>query len=362
MRRHLARALGIVLVVAGPTLAAVDMTGAWSICADCRIGGVCDPTSSPTTADTWTVTQTGSTLDVQSTFLGPFHGTIDSSSGAFGWDPPPANLVGVDAVATFSTFAGTFDSTLENGSVIGARQCDPMAPACDDGSSCTDDTCVSTTVGTCTDVAPTNVCVNTQNGTCSTTTTTSSTTSTTTTLLPAGDHPVTGSRLILKKSSSGRETLIFVTKDPSVYVPTFGAADDPTLAASQVTLYAPGATSPDLDVPGVVGKPGWLTKPAPPTYQFKNSFAPNGISVVRIVKLRAGKGLKIVARETGLAMTQPLGAVGILWSLPCSSFPNCSYVCAHFDAASVRKDVPPIFIARTSPAPPNCAASTLHAP
>jgi hypothetical protein len=362
MRRRLAYALGIILTISGPARAVIDMTGTWAVCADCRIGGVCDPFSSPTDAGTWVFTQTGSTLDVHSNELGfDFHGTIDSATGAFSWAPPPSNLIGVAAVATFSTFDGAYDSTLQSGSLIGARTCNPMAPACDDGTSCTDDACVSIMLGTCTDVPPSNVCVNTQNGTCSTTTTSSTTSSTTTSLLPADQHPVTGSKLVLKKSSSGRETLIFVSKDPTVYVAAFGGVDDPTLAPSGIELFTPNASSPSLDIPAVVGKPGWTTKPAPPTYQFKNSFAPSGISAVRFVKLRAGKGVKIVARATGLSMTQPLGAVGILWTLP-SPIGQYNTICAHFGAASVKKDVPPIFIARTSPAPLNCIVGTLRAP
>jgi hypothetical protein len=37
-------------------------------------------------------------------------------------------------------------------------------------------------------------------------------------------------------------------------------------------------------------------------------------------------------------------------------------ICAHFGAASIRRDTPPIFIAGPSPAPQNCHASTLRAP
>jgi hypothetical protein len=218
---------------------------------------------------------------------------------------------------------------------------------------------VSTTIGTCTDVPPSNVCVNTQNGLCTTTTTPGTTT--TTTLLPPDQHPVTGAKLLMKKSSSGRETLIFVTKDPAVYVPAFGAPDDPTLGGAHIDVYTATGVSSGLNVPAGVGKPGWQTKPAPPTYQFKNSFAPSGISVVRAVKLRAGKGLKIVAREIGLPMTQPLGAVGLVWTTP-SSIGAANRVCAHFGAATVTKDVPPVFKARNAPAPANCNLETLQQP
>jgi hypothetical protein len=94
-----------------------------------------------------------------------------------------------------------------------------MAPACDDGDACTDDTCVTATLGTCTDDPAQSYCTFTPNGSCVTTTTTSSTTTTT---MPFGQHPMSGQKLVIKRSASGRQTLIFVTKDPAAYVPAIG--------------------------------------------------------------------------------------------------------------------------------------------
>jgi hypothetical protein len=239
-----------------------------------------------------------------------------------------------------------------------------MSPACDDGDSCTIDTCVNTTVGTCVELPPVNVCVNTQNGICATTTSSSTSTTTTTTLIPATHHPVAGTKLVIKKAASGKETLIFVTKDPTVYVPPFGGPDDPTTIQTQIDVYSPPETSSsfEITVPPVMGKPGWQTSPSPtPTYLFKNPSAPAGISKVKLIKLRGGKGLKIVARATGLSMTTPLGAAGIAFRL--SPFGGGTpIICAHFGAATVKKDAPPVFSAAKSPAPMNCHPTTLRAP
>ncbi len=363
MRRRLVVALGM-LVGTTSAVHAVDLAGTWFICEDCRVGGVCDPSAPPPPgSDTATITQTGTDLSIHSmAFNTTFTGTIDVATGAFDVPHPP-NAIAFDGVGTFSTIDGTYDSQLQQGHVFGGRECDPMAPTCDDGDSCTDDACVTTTVGTCsaTSVA---VCVNTPNGSCSTTTSTSTTTTTSSSTIPPGHYPVTGRKLVLKKSSSGRETLIFVTSDPTVLVPAFGGPDDPTLVTTQIELYSPVASSGSfaIAIPPGVGKPGWSTSPTPSAmYLFKNPDAPAGISVVRTVKLRAGRGLKIVGRATGLPMTTPLGAAGIIVRFDDLSG-GLPIMCAHFGASSVRKGTPPVFIAGPSPAPTNCYGATLSGP
>jgi hypothetical protein len=349
------------LVASVAPAGAVDHSGEWTVGADCRDGGTCDPLGPPTFVDDWTITQVGSDLTIDSSvFVPTFTGTIDSASGAF-VTPQPPNFIEFAGVGTFSTIRGTYDSLLQSGAITGGRRCDPFAPACDDGTGCTDDACVETTLGTCTDMTPVAVCVNTPNGSCATTTTTS--TSTTTTSLPPTHHPISGERLVLKRSSSGRQILVFVSKDPTVYVPAFGAADDPTVVGSQIDVYSPAGSSPPfaITIPPVSGTPGWTTAPSPPAYRFRNASAPAGYSVVRQVKLRAGKGLKIVARATGLDMTRPLGAVGIAWRLADESA-GTPVICARFGSASVRRDVPPAFVARAAPPPASCFPATLGGP
>ena len=362
MRRRLAYVLGLLVTTAAP-LHAVDLTGPWFICEDCRVGGVCDPLGGPPPgSDNWDITQAGTSLAVDSErFNQTFPGTIDPVTGIF--EAGNAFLT-FEGIGSFSTIDGTYYSDLQSGHIFGARRCNPSSPACDDGDACTDDACVSSTVGTCTDMAPVDVCTNTQNGSCATTTSSSTSTTTTSTTIPPTHHPVTGTKLVLKKSASGRETLTFITKDPTVYVPPFGGADDPTLITTQIEVYSPPEQSGlfEITMPPVVGNPGWQTSPLPsPTYLFRNSTAPAGISVVKFIRLRTGKGLKIVARATGLSMSVPLGAAGIAFRL--SNLSNGTpIICAHFGAASVKKDTPPVFVAGRSPAPINCFTTTLRAP
>lgn len=354
--------LGLLVASVAPG-AAVNLGGDWTVCTDCRDGGVCDPLGPPVLVDDWTVTQAGSALTIDSTLFAPtFTGTIDSASGVF-LVPNPPNFIEFAGVGTFSTIRGTYDSLLQSGAITGGRRCDLLAPACDDGTTCTDDACVATTLGTCTEMAPVAVCVNTPNGSCATTTTTTTSTTTTSSSLPSTHHPISAQRLLLKRSSSGRQTLVFVSKDPAVYVPAFGAADDPTRIGTQIDLYSPVESAPlfSMTMPPIGGTPGWTTTPSPPAYRFRNASAPAGYSVVRQVKLRAGKGLKIVARATGLGMTAPLGAVGIAFRLTTLSFGE-PIICARFPATSVRKDVPPVFVARAAPPPTNCFPTTLRAP
>ena len=354
MHRQISYALGLLLATAGP-LYAVDLTGSWFVCNDCSGGGACS-----TQSQEWAITQTGTSLSIDTNAL-DFTGTIDPGTGVFDIPNPP-NFVEFHGTGTFSTIDGTYDSGLQSGNIFGGRLCDPMSPACDDGDSCTDDACVNTTVGPCPDLV--DVCINTQNGSCTTTTSSSTSTTTTTTLLPATHHPVAGTKLVIKKAASGKETLIFVTKDPTVYVPPFGGPDDPTTIQTQIDVYSPPeqTSSFDITVPAGVGKPGWQTSPTPtPTYLFKNPSAPAGISKVKFIKLRGGKGLKIVARATGLSMTTPLGAAGIAFRL--SPFGGGTpVICAHFGAATVKKDAPPVFSASKSPAPVNCHPATLRLP
>ena len=266
MRRQIAYALGMFLATAAP-LHAVNLTGEWFICHDCRVDGVCDPLGPPQPGtDMWDVTQTGSNLSIDSDVFSSqtFTGTIDSAIGAFAVSCC-SNIVSFEGIGSFATIDGTYDATLQYGHIWGARLCEPLSPACDDGDSCTIDTCVPTLVGSCTELPPVNACMNTQSGLCATTTSSSTSTTTTTTLLPVGHHPVAGTKLVIKKAASGKETLIFVTKDPTVYVPPFGGPDDPTTIQTQIDVYSPPETSSsfEITVPPGMGKPGWQTSPLP---------------------------------------------------------------------------------------------------
>src|SRR5690348_12884915 len=46
-------------------------------------------------------------------------------------------------------------------------------------------------------------------------------------LAHAVDQPIAATKLLLKRSPSGKQTLTFVSKDPAFLFPTIGSADDP---------------------------------------------------------------------------------------------------------------------------------------
>ena len=46
-------------------------------------------------------------------------------------------------------------------------------------------------------------------------------------LAVATDQPISGAKLTLRRSSSGKEKLVFVSKDPLFLFPAIGSADDP---------------------------------------------------------------------------------------------------------------------------------------
>src|SRR5262249_9252145 len=56
---------------------------------------------------------------------------------------------------------------------------------------------------------------------------------------------------------------------------------------------------------------GWTAAGADGGFRFSNRDAPDGISPVRLVLLKGGRSLKVVAPATGFLLDAPLGGVGI---------------------------------------------------
>jgi hypothetical protein len=156
------------------------------------------------------------------------------------------------------------------------------------------------------------------------------------------DKPISGAKLILSRNSSGSEKLTFVSKDVNFLFAAIGGADDPSGVGASMTLVSPAEPPVTFGIPSGIGNPGWKTKDGATRdgYQFTNGSAPAGISVVRSGKLRERRGIKIVARETGLALAAPQSSVGI--RITTGSLRNC----ALFDAATIVRNEPNRFIAR----------------
>jgi hypothetical protein len=160
-------------------------------------------------------------------------------------------------------------------------------------------------------------------------------------LCRAADQPISGAKLSITRSSSGTERLTFTSKDVHVLFPALGGADDPSVVGATITLVSPAEVPVTLAIPAGVGNPGWrLTDRTLDRYKFSNGAAPGGPSVVRQVSLRENRGLKIVARETGLALAAAQGSVGIRFTT------GSLRSCARFDGSAIVVDQPGRFIGK----------------
>jgi len=160
----------------------------------------------------------------------------------------------------------------------------------------------------------------------------------------AVEQPIAAKKLMLRRSSSGKEKLTFASKDPSFLFPALGSADDPGTAGAVVELFAPSMPGGvALAAPAGVGNPGWSSRAsAPPRVQFKNGDAPDALSSFRAVQLRAGRTIKLNGKQTGLPVAAPLLSVGI--RITTGSLVNC----ARFGPGTVTKDANGTFVGRNS--------------
>jgi len=155
----------------------------------------------------------------------------------------------------------------------------------------------------------------------------------------AQDRPIDGQRLVLKRTGTSTK-LTFVSRDPDFLFPVIGTGDDPSIDGLTVEVFSLGEGEGSLAAPLGVGNPGWTVASAPPLfYRFRNGEAPAGISPLRLALLRQGRTLKIVAKDAGLPLAAPLGAVGIRITTG-----NTLRNCARFAGPTVRKDEAGAFV------------------
>jgi len=174
------------------------------------------------------------------------------------------------------------------------------------------------------------------------------------------DQPLAGSKLTIRRSASGKEKMVLVLKDQSALFPAIGGIDDPSRDfAPELVIELFAANDPSraaFVVPSGRAQPGWSVKFGKrDRYRFTNKQAPEGISDVRMVLMKEGGTLRIVAKRTGLALAAPLGPVGVRVTM--GTLRNCTF----FDASTIRKDRAGTFIARHASAAPlvDCATIAL---
>ncbi len=170
------------------------------------------------------------------------------------------------------------------------------------------------------------------------------------------DQPLAGTKIVVKRASSGKETLNVVLKDPALLFPLFDELGDPTISGLTIELFGAGGERATLAVPAGIGKPGWkrvggnLNR-----YVFKNPEAPGGVSEVATIVIRQGRGLQLKAKRTGLTLAGPQGSVGV--RVTTGELRNC----ALFGAATISTDEGGRFIAKDAPASAltSCATGSL---
>lgn len=184
------------------------------------------------------------------------------------------------------------------------------------------------------------------------------------TLLPvaaaAVDRPIAAKKLQLKRSSSGKEKLVFQSKDPSFLFPAIASADDPAGGSPggfSIEVFSQNDPArPVLAAPGGIGKPGWQVKDGTTdSYKYRNSAAPAAPSPLKVVVLKEGKQIKVTAAAIGLALAGPQGAVAVRVTT------GTLRSCAVFGAGTVRRDQPASFLAANAPVPsiPDCSDASL---
>ena len=153
----------------------------------------------------------------------------------------------------------------------------------------------------------------------------------------AADQPISGAKLTLRRSASGKEKLTFVSKDPAFLFPAIGSADDPgtgTPGGATIELASDAEPSgASFTAPPGVGKPGWRSKDASvDSHTYSDPAAAPGPMALKSVVLKQGKRIKITARGVGLALAGPQGAVAI--RITTGALRNC----VRFDGATIKRD------------------------
>jgi hypothetical protein len=162
----------------------------------------------------------------------------------------------------------------------------------------------------------------------------------------AADQPIGAIKLIIKIAASGKEKIVFVSKDPAFLFPPLGGNDDPgngSPGGALIDILTRDGGNFTFSVPpGESAAPGWKVKDGATAdlYKYVNKDAPAGPVPLKVVVLKEGKVLKFVGKETGVALAGTLGDVVV--RITTGSTRNC----ARFAPATILADEPNKFIAK----------------
>lgn len=156
----------------------------------------------------------------------------------------------------------------------------------------------------------------------------------------AADRPISAESLSIKRSGSGVDTIVFVSKDPSFLFPGIGTSDDPHATGMEIS-YFPASQGFGTNT-GVPRGPLWTSKAgAVNVHRYRSREPEGGESVL----LQEGRRIKLRVREANSPFGGPYGAVFI--RIRTGSLLNCAF----FDASTIRRDDGSRFQARDASAP-----------
>jgi predicted esterase len=159
----------------------------------------------------------------------------------------------------------------------------------------------------------------------------------------AVDVPIEGRKLVLTRSNSGKEKLVFLASDPAIDPPAPGGDGDPTLHGVTIELHSglDGASDP-MGVPPSPATPPARWKDLGPDYEFVHKGAPDATSGVKTLVLREKGKLRIVAKEVPL----PLSGRNVFVTIRITM--GDTRYCARFDPNDVKRDHSGRFVAARS--------------
>jgi hypothetical protein len=174
------------------------------------------------------------------------------------------------------------------------------------------------------------------------------------------DRPISGAKIVLKRSASGKKALTFTSKAMNMPFPVVDGPDDPSDQGLLIELFSATEGAVSINVPGGSGT-GWGWKVGTGTigqYKFTNSSAPQGVTKARTIVLKQGRLLKISTKDVPFPLTHALSRVGIRVTM------NGTRACAMFLPSTVTRDEAGKFNAKNAPATvlPNCDDATMTNP
>jgi hypothetical protein len=156
----------------------------------------------------------------------------------------------------------------------------------------------------------------------------------------ATDHPQDALKIILKQAPSGAKKAVWVTKLPAVVLP----ATNPTVSGATFTVRGVDETQ-SASLPAA----SWSQNGAGTVYKFVNKDAPGGPSLVKVAIIKTGSVLKVVAKDTLIALDDAAqGTVAV--ALTVDSDVYCS------ECTAPLKDEVGKYIAKGCAAPIDCSA------